>query len=167
MKNINKSYENYYPSFIGSALILIVLSFSLITRGDKLRDDFIHKNGKISYLAQSFPSKSSTKVRPKKVYLKLDNFERVFELFIGTDKGDFSPKVNRLNELALGDEVDVYFEENNKTRRDHVNRLVQFLDKDGELFYLRSKVDKYIGYLMLGSSAVLLMIVAYMKVKSR
>ena len=84
----------------------------------------------------------------------------------GNDKGDFSPRMNRLNELKVGDEVEIYFEENTKTQREQVNRLLQYLDKEGDLYYLRSKADKYIGFFLLGCSGLLLVFGIYMKFKS-
>ena len=166
MNKYADDYKKYYPKLIGAAIMFIVMSGYLITRSDKPRGDFIHQKGTISYLSQVHPLRAQSEPRPKDVYLILNEYDRIFEMFTGTDKGDFSPRVNRLTELKIGDEIDIYFEETTKTRMQQVNRILQYLDKDEELFYLRSKADKYIGYFILGSSGFLLMLGIYMKIES-
>jgi hypothetical protein len=102
---------------------------------------------------------------PKDVYLIIDGYEKIFKLFVGEDKGDFSPRVSRLNELKIGDEVEIYFEENVETRTEHVNRLLHYLDKNGDLYYLRGNAEKYVGWGILGFSGVLFITGIYMKLK--
>ena len=166
MNKYAEEYKIYYPKVFGAAFMFLIMSFYLILRNDKPREEFQFQKGTISYLSRTHPFKPNSEPRVKDVYLILNEHERVFELFTGSDKGDFSPRVNKLSDLSIGDEVEIYFEENNKTKREQVNRLLQYLDKQGELMYLRSKADKYIGYFILGSSGLLLILGVYMKMKS-
>lgn len=166
MHKYAKEYRAYYPKAFGAAIMFIFMAGYLITRSDKPREDFLYQKGTISYLSQVHPLQPQSEPRPKKVYLVLNEHGRIFELFTGEDKGDFSPRVNRLQELKVGDEVEIYFEETAKTQSQSVNRLLQYLDKNGDLYYLRSKADKYIGYFILVCSALLLLLGIYMKVKS-
>jgi len=161
-----EEYRRYYPKVFGATFMFLLMSIYLITRSEKPREDFLYQKGQISYISDINPLKSGSEPSQKDVYLILHEYERVFELFTGTDKGDFSPRVNRLDELDIGDEIEVYFEETIKTKTQQVNRLLQYLDKNGELYYLRSKVDKYIGYFILGCSGLLLLLGFYMKAKS-
>ena len=166
MNRYADQYKRLYPKVFGSVIMFIIMSGYLIIRSDKSREEFIYQKGTITYLSQTHPLRPQSKPRPKDVYLILDEYERIFEMFVGEDKGDFSPRVNRLSELKVGDEVEIYFEETIKTRTQPVNRLLQYLDRDEQLYYLRSKVDKYIGYFILGGSRILLMLGIYMKIKS-
>lgn len=166
MNKYATEYKSYYPKVFGAVLMFIIMAGYLITRSDKPREEFIYQKGTISYLSQIHPLQPQSKPRPKHVYLILNEYERIFEKFTGNDKGDFSPRMNRLNELKVGDEVEIYFEENTKTQREQVNRLLQYLDKEGDLYYLRSKADKYIGFFLLGCSGLLLVFGIYMKLKS-
>ena len=166
MNKYASEYKIAYPKVIGAAILSMIMSGYLMTRSEKPRENFIHQKGTISYLSPIHPLKLQSASRPKDIYLILNEYERVFELFIGTDKGDFSPRINRLTELKIGDRIDIYFEETNKTITQPVNRLLQYLDKNGEPYYLRSKVDKYLGYFILGCSGLLLILGIYVRRKS-
>lgn len=166
MNQYTDEYRRYYPKVFGAVVMFIMMAGYLITRSDKPREEFIYQKGTISYLSQIHPLRPQSDPRPKDVYLILNEYERIFELFTGEDTGDFSPRVNRLNELKVGDEIEIYFEETAKTQRQQVNRLLQYLDKEGDLYYLRSEADKYIGFFILGCSGLLLMLGIYMKLKS-
>lgn len=167
MNKYNEEYKRYYPKVFGAVFMFILMAIYLITRSDKPRGDFLYHKGEISYLSRVNPFRPESEPREKDFYLILNEYERVFELFTGTDNGDFSPRVNKLSELNIGDEIEIYFEENPKTKNEQINRLLQYLDKNGELHYLRSKADKYIGYFVLGSSGLLLLLGLYMKVNSK
>lgn len=164
----NDSLEDItsYIKIIGAVILCIVMGIYLINRSDKPRADFIHHKGRISYLLNVPPNKLNSDPRPKNIYLKIEGLDKIFELFIGTDKGDFSPEVNRLTEMSVGEEVEIFYEETYTTKREPVNGLLQYLDRSGQLIYHKSKVDKYIGYFLLGSSGFLISIGLYMKSQS-
>lgn len=41
--------------------------------------------------------------------LKVKGYPKTFELFIGKDFGDFSPEFEKIDDLKLGDKIDVFF----------------------------------------------------------
>jgi len=166
MSQYREEYKKYYPKLFATVLVLFAMSIYLITRNTKPKEEFIHQKGAISYLSENNPFSSTLEVKQKTIFLKLEQHNRIYELFTGTDKGDFSPRVNRLNELNIGNQVDIYFEENTKTKLDQTNKLLQYLYIDSELIYLRSNADKYIGYFTLGGSMLLFLIAVFMKIKS-
>ena len=102
--------------------------------------------------------KPNSEPKEKDVYLIVDGLDIVFEMFTGTDKGDFSPRVDQLFLLDLGHTVDIYYEVNNRIKEQRINKLLQYLDLDGENVYLRSKADRYVGYFILAATGVLLVI---------
>ncbi|MEM6802739.1 MAG: hypothetical protein AAF696_15125 [Bacteroidota bacterium] len=155
-----------YSNLLWAVVVFFFMAIYLVKRGDKPREDFIQLSGRISYLSQVSPLRPESEPREKEYFLVLSGHERVFEMFVGQGKWDFSPRVNRLDELAVGDTIDIYYEDNSKTRFSNVNRLLQYLDKDGQLYYLRSKADKYIGYFILAIGGLLLLIYLYLWIKS-
>ena len=165
MLNKNINYRSYLPKIFGCALILMLGGLYLINRNEEPRESFNYQKGTISYISNINPYKSKSGPRPKDVYLKLNEFDSVFELFTGKDKGDFTPRVDRLNELTQGDLIEVYYEENTKTNKGNVNRLLQYLDKDGELYYLRSNADEKIGYSIICCSGLLIILGVYISFK--
>ncbi|MDA9773403.1 hypothetical protein N9B82_00485 [Saprospiraceae bacterium] len=166
MNTNNVDYNLHYPKIFGAVILFLIFGINLMNRNEKPREEFIYQIGTISYMSNINPFRPNSEPRPKDFYLQLHEYERVFELFTGTDTGDFSPRINKLDQLSIGDEIEIYFEETNKTKREYVNRVLQYLDKDGELIYLRSNADKNIGYFLIGISGILLMVGIYMKVKS-
>lgn len=162
-----KEYKEHYPTALGAALLFVIMGAYLITRSDYPREAFIHQKGTIAYLSQVHPLKPDSEPRLKDVYLVLKEYQRIFVLFTGTDPSDFSPRINRLDELNVGDKIDIYYDETAQTSTRKVNNLLQYLDKNGELYYLRSRADKYIGYVILGCSVLLLILGIYMKVYSK
>ena len=163
MTKYSREYMRYYPVVIGAAIAFILMASYLITRNQKPREEFQHITGDVVYLSSVNPYRPQSEPREKHVYLIIKPHEIIFDLFTGTDKGDFSPRVNQLYELDIGDSVEIYYEENNRLQGQPVNKLLQYMDKDGELIYLRSNADRYIGYFTLGSSLLLLMVGYYMK----
>ena len=161
-----EEYRRYYPKVFGAVFLFLLGSIYLISRSDKPREDFLYEKDTVAYISQVNPFKPDSGPMDKKVYLLLNEYERVFEMFTGTDKGVFSPRVNKLNNIVVGDEIEIYFEENSRSKGNQVNNLLQYLDKDGELHYLRSKADKYIGYFILGCTVLLFGIGCYMKMNS-
>lgn len=166
MNEYSEVYRSYYPKVFLASIAFIVMAGYLIGRSDKPRGEFLHKSGTVTYLSHTNPFQEERGPSPKDYFLAIDSYERVFEMFVGTDEGDFSPRVNLLEKLGVGDKIDIYFEEDSQTEDEQINRLLQYLDKNGELLYLRSKADKYIGYFILGCSGLLIVAAFYMKAKS-
>jgi hypothetical protein len=163
MSRDTNDYQGLPLKLYIAAGLLSMIGAYLIFRNDKPRENFSYQKGEISYLSRIHPLRSSSEPRPKDIYLIIDGYDRVFELFIGEDKWDFSPRLNRMNELKIGDEVEIYFEENFLSQEEKVNRLLQYLDKGGELYYKRSSVDKNMGYFILGGCLSLLILGLYVK----
>ena len=75
---------------------IISVSTYCLSRSEKPKEEFIKVEGVITYLKNSykqFPARSSTKFR----YLMIDKSERVFEIFIGKEAGDFKPDLEKID----------------------------------------------------------------------
>lgn len=163
---MKKTYHIYFKSLVG---IVATIGFGilLLNRSAKTKEDFIKISGPILYLDQSYqhlPSRNVGKYR----YLILEGTDRVFEIFIGTDPGDFSPELSRIDELTVGDTVSLYYDDNSYTKDELVNSLTRFIDKSDEPYFIEnSGKDKTLAYVILGLGGILLIITIALKVTGR
>ncbi len=135
---------------------IISLGFVILTRGQKQKHDFDSITAQIISIGRSFPG-ASNRHEGKMRYLQVGRYPKVFELFIGHDTGDFSPAFEKLDALKAGDIVTVYYDEE-KTRaadNESVNRLAQFIDKNGKPYFTRGSKDKYGGYGAIGAGILI------------
>jgi hypothetical protein len=138
--------KNQRPVFLKSVLSLcavMVLAIIMMIRGSKDKTEFYKATGRITRLEKThaeFPNKSHTKYR----YLQVENFPKVFVIFIGKDWDDFSPKYEKIDSLKAGDVISVYYDVNVIEDNPRINRLVSFIDKDSEaVFILGSKYNTF------------------------
>lgn len=143
---VNQPYTIFTKSLFGVGFILL-LSFSIFFRGTK-KNEFQYISGKITYLDKIYedlPIRNHGKYR----YLSLDNYPKIFEIFIGKDFGDFKPAYENIDSLKLGDEIIIYYDEIPPNRSDsRVNSLLQFLDKKDKPYFIRGDIDKYFGSIL-------------------
>jgi hypothetical protein len=151
--NIKKQYPVFKKSLAGVITIIILGSFILI-RGRKEKSDFHHIAGKITYLGKVYeelPKRDKGKYR----YLSIDTYPKMFEIFIGKGYGDFKPRLERIKELKPGDDIIVYFDVDSKETDFRLNRLIQFIDKDGKPYFIRGTKDKNFGFFLISIGILL------------
>ncbi len=112
---------------------------------------------------KSFQNKESSKFR----YLRLDNFSKTFQLFIGKGSGDFKPEFEKIDALKIGDSVTIYFDENFKTKEDSINRLTYFIDKGNEAFFIKGGFEKYVAYFIIGIAIIFILTLIILKKKGK
>ena len=94
--------------------------------------------------------------------------ERVFEIFAGTDPGDFSPELSRIDELAVGDTISLYYDDNSYTSGELVNSLTRFIDKSDKPYYIENTgTDKTLGFIILTLGGILLAVIFALKFTGR
>ena len=145
----------FIKSMFGVATI-IALGFVILTRGQKQKHDFDSITARIISIGRSFPG-AFNRHEEKTRYVQVGNYPKVFELFIGHDPGDFSPAFEKVDALKTGDIVTVYYDEEHTRAADNetVNRLAQFIDKDGKPYFIRGNKDKYGGYGAIGAGILI------------
>lgn len=161
-----KSKHPIFLKSISGLLFAMALGFLLFTRADKSKSSFQNVSGIITSFSnsiESFPDKDSSKFR----YLQLDNFPKTFELFIGKGSGDFRPKFEKIDDLKIGDSVLIYFDENYKTQQDPINRLVYFIDKGGEVIFIKGGFEKYLACFIIGISLISILTLVILKRKGK
>ena len=159
--NKKKQYPIFKASIVG-VIIILVLGSSILIRGTKEKTEFQNIKGKITYLDKSYeelPNRNQGKFR----YLAIENYPKVFELFVGKDFGDFKPQYEQIDDLRIGDNIVVYFDENSKETDVRLNRLIQFIDKDELPYYIRGTKDKTYGYFIIIVGILLGGLVFYLK----
>lgn len=161
--------KSKHPVFLKSILgllFVIVLGFLLFARADKSKSSFQNVSGIITSLSKSNKSsqiRDSSKFR----YLQLNNFPKIFEIFIGKGSGDFKPQFEKIDELKVGDSVTVYFDENFKTQQDPINRLAYFIYKGQDAIFIKGDFEKYLAYFIIGFSLISILILVVLKWKGK
>ncbi len=159
--NTKRQYPIFKKSIAGIITILILGSIIMI-RGTKDKTEFNQLTGRIVFLDKTFeelPLRHIGKFR----YLLIDNYSKVFTIFVGKDFGDFKPHLEKIDDLKVGDEIVVYFDEDPKETDNRLNRLIQFIDKDGKPYFMRGCKDKNGGYFFIGLGILLGGLIIYLK----
>lgn len=145
-----------------SLLFCLALSITVIVRANKLKSDFIHVKGKIIYLEKKLPNRDIQK-KAKERYLQIDQSAKIFKIFVGKDWGDFKPQFEMIDSLQLGDSIDIYYDENFKTKTEQINSLVQYIDKNEKTYFVRGPEDKILGPFLLVFCLILILVLYFLK----
>ncbi|RYF85688.1 MAG: hypothetical protein EON98_05890 [Chitinophagaceae bacterium] len=163
---MEKAKHPIFSKTITGLLLSFVLSGFLLIRANKHKQDFDHVEGVIEYIEKTsplYPNKNPDKYR----FLKVDTYNKPFELFVGKASGDFKPKLERIDLLLPGDSVDIYYDENLTTAKEPVNRLVYFIDRNSEAIFVKGSWEQYLAFFLIGLSLVILICVIVLKKKGR
>ena len=155
--------------FKSSVIILlgcIVFSLFYLHKLDQPKSAFKKIDGEIISITktiENYPGLDSSKFR----YIKLDSYEKPFQVFIGKSGGDFEPTLENINSLNIGDSVSVYFEESSKTRNAAVNNLARFIDKGNVPVFIKGDSIKKLIYGLIVFCILLIPGLAYLKYKGK
>jgi hypothetical protein len=159
--NTGKQYPIFTKSMVG-VMTILALGTTIFIRGSKDKIEFERIAGKITYLEKTYeelPNRHHGKYR----YIEMDAYPKVFELFVGKEFGDFKPHYERIDDLRVGDTIEVYFDEDAKEPDRRLNRLMQFMDKDSQPYYIRGRKDKTGGYFFIFTGILLGGFLIYLK----
>jgi len=127
-----------YPvSFRGITAVMIVLIGFMVFymyQNMKEKPEYDKTTGRIAYLDKqlgNLPFRDLGKYR----YLIVEGYSYPFEIFIGSDAGDFKPKFEQIDNLHRDDTVTVYYYETDNTRGEGINRFMQYIDKKSTSFF--------------------------------
>jgi hypothetical protein len=147
---------------VGGFLFCFVLGILLISRANKPKTDFLKLTGKITYFSNKLPNEEVQK-NGKERYLKIENSDRIFNIFVGRDWGDFKPKFEIVDSLKVGDNIELYYDDNYKTESNQINNLTQYIDNNGKVFFIKGKMDETFGKYLMGISALSIMVLYLLK----
>jgi len=119
-----------------------------IKSNSRQKNAYPHVRGEITYLDSamgSLPLRDLGKYR----YLKIENYPYPFEIY-ADEQGP------RIDSLKKGDMVTAWFYETGNTKEEHINRFLQFLQKDNNLYFKRTDFMANLGYVIIGLSIALM-----------
>lgn len=149
------------PTIISVRGILISSIFAgglaafLIANSSKEKSDYLLTSGTIEHFGQTYgslPLRNKGDYR----YLKLSSYPYVFEIY----KPNSETNQFTLDDLVVGDTVDVFYYEIENTHTEAVNRFAQFVDKESRPYFIRSGFRVQLG-LMLIAMILIINIVGY------
>jgi hypothetical protein len=162
--NLKKTPHHIFNKSMYGVITIIALSSFLLARGKKEKTEFSSLSGKITSIERTFqelPNRNPGKFR----YLMIDNYQKTFEIFVGKDPGDFKPELEKIDELKVGDNISIYYDENLNETDNRINRLIQFIDKDSTPYFIRGSHDKVLGFGLLASGLIMGMTLLILKNK--
>ena len=159
-----KSKEIFYKSLI-VCVVIVGFGFYLSNRGSKEKTEFESVTGKIDYFDKTF-QEINYRNKGNHRFIHIVDFPIVFDIFIGKETGDFSPKFEQLDNLKIGNEITVYYARKTILQRNRdlrFNKRVQFIEKNGKPYFIRGNKDKYIGYFLNGIGILLAIVLLILK----
>jgi len=151
-----------FAKSIYGVITIITLSSYIFFRGIKEKKDFNKISGKVVYCDNSFedlPNRDFGKYR----YLKINNFQSMFQIFIGKDFGDFKPALELIDSIRIGDEIEIYFDTTEMESDPRINNLIQYIDKDSIPYYIRGNHDKIFGTILFSIGVIIFLTLLILK----
>ena len=149
-----------------SIVAVMVLAVFMMIRGSKDKTEFHKATGGITYIDKIYaelPNRDHGKYR----YLQVENYPKIFEIFIGKDWGDFAPKYEQVDSLKTGDMISVYYDLNEIEDDPRINRLVQFIDKGNKPVFVLGSYYKTFGNVTFSFCVIFLGILLILKRQGR
>ncbi|NRB60446.1 MAG: hypothetical protein HRU50_10980 [Winogradskyella sp.] len=152
--------EIFYKLILGT-IIIIGFGIYLSVISHKPKSGFNKITGTITHLDSTFGRINKRDHR----YIYITDSNEVFDLFIGKRTMDFSPEFEQIDKLKPSDEITVYYADKTplqNTQYYNVIKTVQFIDKDGEPYFIRGNKNKYGSYFFVSSGlfAIVMLLLA-------
>jgi len=132
---------------IFASLIVLGLGIFVVINNSKEKNEYEKSSGIIEYYNtkfQNLPIRHKGDFR----YLKIDTYPYLFEIYMPnnelTDKS--------IDNLKVGDLIDIYYYETSDTRNAGINRFAQFIDFSGQAYFIRNGFQSQLGYIPIGLS---------------
>lgn len=154
-----------FKKSILACLLITVFGLYLTTRGTKDKSEFESIKGKIDYFDKTF-QEINYRNKGNHRFIHIVDFPVIFDIFVGKETGDFSPKFEKLDELKIGDEITVYYAEKTpfqKNTDSRLNKTVQFIDRNEQPYFIRGNKDKYGGYAAIAFGIIMSIILLILK----
>lgn len=136
-----------------SSLIVIGLGIYGTMNNSKTKAEYDMATGTIEYLDKTYKNHTG---RDGYRYLKVDCYTYPFEIY----KGGSKPTEKNIDDLKVGDRIDIYFYETSSTRSTGVNNFTQYIDKDRQPYFVRNGFQKQLGYVII-CAGFLLQVMAF------
>lgn len=128
-----------------ASLIVIGLVIFHFVKNSKEKSEYDKITGTIEFYGkeyQNLPIRHKGKYR----YLKVDTYQYLFEIYEPNNK--LADK--KIDELQVGDKIEIHFYETSNTKKIKLNRFIQFIDKEGLRYFIRNGFQRQLSYTIIG-----------------
>ncbi|WP_417609157.1 hypothetical protein [Owenweeksia hongkongensis] len=133
-----------------TSVILACMAIYMFVNSSRAKKEYESVNGVVKYLDskyQDLPRRHEGDYR----YLKVGEYPLVFEVYLPN-----STKLEKsIDDLNVGEEVQVYFYEAFETEEIGVNKFAQFIDSGNEAYFIRGNFYRQLSFVLLGLSVCL------------
>jgi len=133
-----------------ASIICLGLGIFVIINNSKEKSEYDRATGIIEYFDKEFQN-LPTRHKGDFRYLKVDTYPYLFEIYAPNSE----PTEKKVNELKVGDKIDIYYYETANTISEGLNRYTQFIDKDKQPYFIRSGFQVQLGYVLIGLWAII------------
>ena len=133
-----------------ASIIVLGLGIIITVNNSKKKVEYEKSTGIIEYYDiefQNLPTRHKGDFR----YLKIDSYPYLFEIY----EPNSEPTEKSIDDLIVGDKIDIYYYETSDTRNIGLNRFAQFIDKMGQPYLVRSGFQRQLGFVIIGLSILL------------
>ena len=127
-----------------ASVIVLAFGIFIIVNSSKDKVEYDKSTGKIEYLDNEFqnlPIRNEGDYR----YLKVNTYPYLFEIY----EPNSEPTEKNIDDLKVGDNIDIYYYETSDTRNVGLNRFTQFIDKDEQPYFIRNGFQKQLGIILI------------------
>lgn len=154
---INFSLRFRTIAFIGIAIMVLGIVHARFNSKEKNEYDRI--DGHITHLGEKLGALPNRDVGIYR-YLVIDTYPFPFEIY-ADEQG------KRIDSLKAGDMVTVFFYETGNTKSESLNRFLQYLEKDGGVYFVRGDFQKKLGFVVSGLGLMLILFVFILYKKNK
>jgi len=130
---------------IFTSIIVLGLGIFVIVNSSKDKSEYDKSTGTIEYFEKEFqnlPIRNKGDYR----YLKVETYPYLFVIY----EPNSEPTDKRIDDLKVGDKIDIYYYETSDTKNSGLNRFTQFIDKEEQPYFVRSGFQKQLGFVIIG-----------------
>ncbi len=127
------------------SIILAVLAISIVVNNSRSKKSYSQSTGALVYFEKVYndlPSMHKGDFR----YLKIDGYPYIFEIY----EPNSERTAKTIDDLKVGDNVDIYYYETDNTRGTGINRFARFIDRNRHPYFIENGFQKQLGYVFLG-----------------
>lgn len=157
----------YFLKFLCGGIFCLAISIYLLITSYKDKKDFHKITGTVNFISTKYrdlPNRDFGKYR----YIAIKEYEKPFEIFVGKDRGDFKPALDKTDNVKQGDILTFYFgEETFKTIDAPVNRLAYYIDKGSIPVFIFSPSQLYLALILASLSIIIIAVAVIGKVRGK
>jgi len=128
-----------------ASIFVFSIAIFVITNNSKSKSEYDKSIGTIEYFEKEFedlPTRNEGDYR----YLKVNAYPYPFEIY----EPNSEPTEKKIDDLKVGDSIEIYYYEIPQTKTEGINRFVQFIDVEDTPHFIRNNFQKQIGYALIG-----------------